>query len=568
MSKKRVNRKKEFKHQYKKRMYSNRQYYDNDSYIEYNNQVKLTSTSSLNLGKTNSGTTQIFDSIESLVNKLKQDEKETGEKYYYRGQLHDWPIQSSASRIQFDKEELGKTSRLINWLLDNQALGLDKSRQVDTNKCYAIAQHYGYKTDFIDFTTDCEVAAFFATDGISKHPEFIGDDGVLWRISEKELSNIQIMMDRIMDFVIEEHPNNKSFEQNISCMREYSDFPFISLDIPQMSRVNNQKGLFLWDLFGIVTNYYFKDRGPDFKFKQTGKVFSSDRVDSTVIYPKSNALEMEIERFGSREDTYNFFHSELYDAIEHKISIPRLDSNFSRFLGDYDWPDEFGKLSNDFEKTMEKIDEVYISSDEQLRQLIIDNRELISEGNSKFGKIMEFAEPTLDNLLDKIISRLIYFPYTDDEIFLVVQSIIKNYRKSKNEGIVTDFESFCNQFNRQSFQEKLYNKDMLKVGMVDFNGVSSYAFIPFEIIGNVLSSKRKIIQEKLSEESNIELEKLLNSYHDWDLFLDLNHYPRMLFDFVTFKKIFVDYILPYQFIVRPESYRIYNPIFLQVFGPE
>ena len=99
---------------------------------------------------------------------------------------------------------------------------------------------------------------------------------------------------------------------------------------------------------------------------------------------------------------------------------------------------------------------------------------------------------------------------------------------------------------------------MLKVGMVDFNGVSSYAFIPFEIIGNVLSSKRKIIQEKLSEESNVELEKLLNSYHDWDLFLDLNHYPRMLFDFVTFKKIFVDYILPYQFIVRPESYRIYK----------
>ena len=568
MSKKRLNRKKEFKHQYKKRMYSNRQYYDNDSYIEYNNQVKLTSTSSFNLGKTNSGTTQIFDSIESLVQKLKQDEQETGEKYYYRGQLHDWPIQSSASRIQFDEVEMKKTGRLINWLLNNKSLGLDKDSQIDINKCWAIAQHYGYKTDFIDFTTDCEVAAFFATDGISAHPEFIDDYGVLWRISEKELLRIQSMMDVIMDFLIEENPDRMDFKQNISCMKKYKAFPFISINIPQMSRVNNQSGLFLWDLSKIVTNYYFNDREPDFKFKQTGEVFSSDRVDSTVIYPKPNALEMEIERFGSIEDSYNFFHSDLYDTIEHKISITRLDSNFSRFLGDYDWPDKFGKLSNDFEKTMVKIDEVCISSDEQLRQLIIDNRELISEGNRKFGKMMEFAEPALDNLLDKIISRLIYFPYTDDEIFLVVQSIIKNYRKSKNEGIVTDFEGFCNQFNRQCFQEKIYNKDMLKVGMVDFNGVSSYAFIPFEIIGNVLSSKRKIIQEKLSEESNVELEKLLNSYHDWDLFLDLNHYPRMLFDFVTFKKIFVDYILPYQFIVRPESYRIYNPIFLQVFGPE
>ncbi len=314
MSKKRLNRKKEFKHQYKKRMYSNRQYYDNDSYIEYNNQVKLTSTSSFNLGKTNSGTTQIFDSIESLVQKLKQDEQETGEKYYYRGQLHDWPIQSSASRIQFDEVEMKKTGRLINWLLNNKSLGLDKDSQIDINKCWAIAQHYGYKTDFIDFTTDCEVAAFFATDGISAHPEFIDDYGVLWRISEKELLRIQSMMDVIMDFLIEENPDRMDFKQNISCMKKYKAFPFISINIPQMSRVNNQSGLFLWDLSKIVTNYYFNDREPDFKFKQTGEVFSSDRVDSTVIYPKPNALEMEIERFGSIEDSYNFFHSDLYDT--------------------------------------------------------------------------------------------------------------------------------------------------------------------------------------------------------------------------------------------------------------
>lgn len=568
MGKKKVNRKKKFKHQYKKRISSSRQHYDIHGDIEYKNQEKLASVSSFNLENTNSGTTQIFDSIESLVKKLKQDEQETGEKYYYRGQLHDWPIQSSASRIQFDDEEMKKTGRLISWLLDNQALGLDKDSLMDTNKCCAIAQHYGYKTDFIDFTTDCEVAAFFATDGIYNHPEFIGDYGVLWRISEKELSRIQTIIDVIMDFLIEENPHIKHFKQNVSCMKKYSDFPFISIDIPQMSRVNNQKGLFLWDLYNIVTNYYFKDRESDFKFKQTGNVFSSDRVDSTVIYPKTNALEMEIERFVSREDIYNFFHSDLYGVIERKIHIPRVDSKFSRFLKFHDWPDEFGKLSNDFEKTTEKVAEIDISNDEQLRQLIIDNRELIAEGNSKFGKFIEFDEHALNNLLNEIIGRLIYFPYTEDEIFAVVQSIIKNYSKSKNKGIVKNFDDFCTQFNCQSFQEKLYNKDMLKIGMVDANKINSYAFIPFEIIENVLSSKRKIIQEKLLEESNVKLQKLLNSYYDWDLFLDLNHYPRMLFDFMTFKEIFVQYILPYQFIVRPKSYRIYTPIFLRVFGPE
>ena len=131
--------------------------------------------------------TKIFNKLSDLVRNLKKYEKKTGKQYYYRGQIHCWPIQSSASRVNYSSKEMEKTQFFVEKLKENKTLNLQNDEYL--NKCLAIAQHYGYKTDFIDFTTDIEVAAFFATDGIEKNTEY--KNGYLWRISSEEIELIK-----------------------------------------------------------------------------------------------------------------------------------------------------------------------------------------------------------------------------------------------------------------------------------------------------------------------------------------------------------------------------------------
>lgn len=58
-----------------------------------------------------------FENINSLVRKLKKDEKKSNKKYYYRGQIHDWPIKSSASRVSYDEMEMEKTDFFVECFL-------------------------------------------------------------------------------------------------------------------------------------------------------------------------------------------------------------------------------------------------------------------------------------------------------------------------------------------------------------------------------------------------------------------------------------------------------------------
>lgn len=57
--------------------------------------------------------TKIFNKLSDLVRNLKKYEKKTGKQYYYRGQIHCWPIQSSASRVNYSSKEMEKHNSLL-----------------------------------------------------------------------------------------------------------------------------------------------------------------------------------------------------------------------------------------------------------------------------------------------------------------------------------------------------------------------------------------------------------------------------------------------------------------------
>src|SRR4051812_30884562 len=87
-----------------------------------------------------------------------------GEHDWFRGQRRDWPLKSSLVRLgETERDEaLAKLARFEHWVKSTRGLE-DLAHNADM--AIAVAQHYGLPTNFIDFTTEPKIAAFFATDG-------------------------------------------------------------------------------------------------------------------------------------------------------------------------------------------------------------------------------------------------------------------------------------------------------------------------------------------------------------------------------------------------------------------
>ncbi|WP_257001910.1 hypothetical protein [Streptococcus salivarius] len=117
--------------------------------------------------------------------------------------------------------------------------------------------------------------------------------------------------------------------------------------------MNNQKGIFLWDFLNIVTFYYFKDREADFEFRHDGQVYSSNTINTEIIYPKPNVLESEIERFKSIEAMKEFKTSDIFKEANKLVLRPR-NSLTSCYLRDNKWPCDFGKTSGLFERSIKE----------------------------------------------------------------------------------------------------------------------------------------------------------------------------------------------------------------------
>lgn len=482
-----------------------------------------------------------YSKLNELVRRLKKDEKKFGEKYYYRGQIHCWPIQSSVSRVNNNPEEIEKTEFFVKKLRENRTLNLQNDDEY-LNKCLAIAQHYGYKTDFIDFTTSIEVAAYFATDGIGMHPEY--KYGYLWRISEKEIESIKSVVKKAVRLLEQNNSLTNFQKENLEKLKTADYNPFFDFSIPELSRMNNQKGIFLWDFANIVTFYYFKDREADFEFRHDGQVYSSNTINTEIIYPKPNVLESEIERFKSIEAMKEFKTSDIFKGANKLVLRPR-NSLTSCYLRDNKWPCDFGKTSGLFERSIKEniVKKVNIENDENnLVNIIRNNRNNIENG-TKIS--VDIGNSNLNSVINETIDTLVYFPYTESEIKEVVKNIVE-----------------FNKINDSNVSELLY------IGMKDSMGVESYGYVPFNIIEEIMEKKRKEIKESNDKNLSSELQQMIDKKYTWKLFLDLSRYPKKVFEFSEIKNIFIQYILPYQFLYRSKEYRIYVPTFLEIFGPE
>ena len=141
--------------------------------------------------KTNQSITGHFKNVQDMVAHLQPVVTESSKApVYFRGQVYPWRLTSSLHRSQNPSVDIKETEEFISWLRSNKYICKEES-EIDDNFLMAVAQHYGYKTDFIDFTTDLEVAAYFATD--YKTLDELPDRpcGCIWCVSQEEIQIMQ-----------------------------------------------------------------------------------------------------------------------------------------------------------------------------------------------------------------------------------------------------------------------------------------------------------------------------------------------------------------------------------------
>src|SRR5713226_7760249 len=102
------------------------------------------------------------DSVEEAVRAAKQL-KRPGRSFWFRGQAKDWPLRSSFVRVKPEDRQLAleKLARYEGWVKHTPGL---ENLAANINAGIAVAQHYGLPTNFVDFTTQPEIAGFFASE--------------------------------------------------------------------------------------------------------------------------------------------------------------------------------------------------------------------------------------------------------------------------------------------------------------------------------------------------------------------------------------------------------------------
>jgi len=210
------------------------------------------------------------ESVEEAV-RAAQQLKRPGRPYWFRGQSKDWPLRSSLVRINPENRDVAmeKIARYEGWIKHTPGL---ENLAANTDATIAVAQHYGLPTNFVDFTTQPEIAGFFASENAGSATA--GDLGCI------------ICLD-VQDF--------KEFWQSLA--ERYRPPEFLEMTVPDLWRLEAQHGCFLFCPYDNMELLYDFDR---ILFPNTHPMRSVSREE---VYPERKShLEVLLDQYFMNED--------------------------------------------------------------------------------------------------------------------------------------------------------------------------------------------------------------------------------------------------------------------------
>lgn len=453
----------------------------------------------------------VVNSLEEAI-KLAEDYKKSGKYNWFRGQIGLWPLISSGNRLNdIERNEAEKKlKRFDNWANANGLFsGYDSSE--------AIAQHYGLKTMFIDFTTDPKIAAYFASDGIN--------------YKDYQYSCIYCL-------------NTEDFEDSLKDIKKFfpdlPDYPrLLDIEVDNLWRLETQKGKFLYqpcinfDWFYSMHRIVFKVKNNDIKFFDKSYIYPEsksvleERLDSFFLMEQNNENSRNTKEFveKSKENGMTIFEFEASEELYVKEFIKHEE-----MLLNYKWSDKDLKPWKN--RTIEKYKEIYTTekilfeiesfkNTEQNKEIVFKQVfKLLTSNKDIRKKAIKFS--IVDNeknieLMQKFekYSNLIWngmrkLPYENDEIAKVMSDLVQILDISISEYEKSD-------------------KNFLKIGFSDITGSGNIAFVNEK---NLYEAMRDDLQEFIIEKTE-DVRSII--YHIRS--------PQLLYKFEVLKKLFVESII-------------------------
>lgn len=473
---------------------------------------------------------------------LAQEMKRSGQYNWFRGQQRNWRVMSTLARKPEEERPRAWEAfkRFCGWLQSQPGLAQLGNH---VHSVYAIAQHYGMPTQYVDFTTDPAIAGFFAAGG---------------EADPDERSCIVLLnTDDLLEFwkvMPERYPPPEP----------------ITIDVPNLWRLEAQRGVFLYCPYPeFDLRIYSFDR---ILFPSGGTIAAPTRDE---IYPRKSALEILLDQYFMNESLLKSM--EMSREIMTSMRMIQFDD-----ADDYDpdgivdgglppepsWNDigkwqsiereSFSDAYTDDRVTLTIRSSVPASAHaETAREMlsILEARPGLRNRLVKFDVAAERAPESVARLapfLEKVWDGMRRLPYRDVEIAWSIGTIVGIALASGRAGDYLD-------------RPVQYPGNVIEVEFGSDDGSYSRAFVPEEelleaVRGDVLSWVRPEYVDDVR--GNV------------TPMLQFVRRPDLLFQFDAFRDVFGRWLIPSQVLMRPQpeehdAFRraiFYNPARLTRFG--
>lgn len=538
----------------------------------------------------------VFDSLDDLIKFIDQYNIEG---YWFRGQSQCWPVCSTLYR--YKEEQFKSASHQVQtigtWLLKNKIIS--DCIQGNEDNVFAIAQHYGCPTDLIDITSSLDVAAYFASIDNEIIDEALQNDdftqlGCIWCFNEEEIRSYFDI--RLKGQFSKDNEIYKDLEKR--------SFNLLTIPkIPKLSRLNAQKGAFLWDLGGMVSQMLNRGEfGIRFVFRHTKGEKSRLRVSDVDIYPEPNSLEIEITRVLSRKKCIDDISTSngipLFDGIsswttkatnylDNIIQTIDLDSPnlFEPSLGEYDWKnrklEEFEEMPNYSKNIQEKRLYLYyskknadsiVSRSHDIISFIVDNNYSdlamkIKKGELSYSEAKNLyaqyygSDVICLQLMENNIHSKIFFPVKQRILSITVRDEFLVFLKNilhicNNPNILYE----CSDIYIPTLYKKIYNHFMsTSIEMAKL-------YVKLLNIKLPLSEMQELyFMRQCIEKTCKYFSYFAKDNNDVTVFLFQNN-PRKLLSYEVITDMFLKFALPQQILFYGNNSTIFIPDYLDTLG--
>jgi len=480
--------------------------------------------------------------------KLADKWKSQGKFNWFRGQHETWSLKSSLVRYRIENKNTDikeRLDRFFNWFLNQSSL---EKFAHNGDSLWAIAQHYGIPTNFIDFTTNPTIAAFFAKSPKKKRNNLWG---CVLCLNTHNLKGVQ-------NFTKKALPNHPFLEVES-----------LSLEVDYLWRMQAQQGKFLYVPYEGFDKLYPLNR---IIFPQIDNNLS---ISKSSIYPnRKSYLETKLDEYFKEEQMiYNskrlkkfalecnfeithLENSKNFDpSLFHNAKLPLHTSWNEIKLSSWNNPSYSSYKGTKFITI--NLDISNIESDNFRNKLKVllskysKSKTLIKWRCSLPQKKISFSR-SLNASVNRLWDGLQMHPFSLGEKELAIIHTIRLALKIPASG---------RQIGKEHSIRKLLNNKISTV-LVDVgkeHGISNKVVIDTENFNNAIRSDL-INYLKVDYHSYLKYNPVFKM-----LFVVRN--PKFLFDFSLFKIAFISEILPYQILTCNSSEPIFfNPTEIDIMG--